>query len=593
MTLIPTGNGPAVLFLALATLAFGGATAAIARVEADERAALSSRRGRSLNTVIVSGPGERIHLGAGVAFSFSSNQARSRFQCRLDSAGWRACKSPSRFADLGVGGHRFSVRARAGRGLYDRSPAISAFEVVASPLDRQRPPTLVPGAVPAPAGPEDAEVLPSLFAADSVWTTPLAATTPIDPASPQMIGVLLDRIDAEQRAGGGPSLSIWGRTSLYRVGPEQPRVSVFLDTGPWGDLLAARFEAGVPIPPGAQPVKGQDRSMAVWQPSTDSYWEFFHLEQNLHAPQFARSPTVSGGCFLLGGTYAYKLTTLNDDGETSAGTPPLKVQVPLGACVTIYWSPINGATGYRIYRGLNGAGLSQLTTVAGDRVSFLDDGSLVGDGTTPPVVNAATTPGEWHATFGGFISAASQSPGYYQDVKDLAGNTVQQSSWGAAATGLPLAGGLITKEDVERGRIDHALSLGLANGSADSILRAGTFAFPAQRSDGRSQDPSSIPEGARLILDPELEIDSLGLSPFAHMLAEAAQRFGMIVHDGSQGTAIYAEDPSPYVAAGGDNFYQPLIASNSTKAMRGFPWDELEVARMRLCTARPCAEEAP
>jgi hypothetical protein len=227
--------------------------------------------------------------------------------------------------------------------------------------------------------------------------------------------------------------------------------------------------------------------------------------------------------------------------------------------------------------------------VAADQTSFEDDGLLAPVGTLPPTANTAQTPGVWHATFGGFIPSVSTNPGYYQDVKDGEGNFIERSSWGASATGMPLAGGLITKEDVDRGQIDHALSLGLVNSGASSILRAGSFAFPAQRSDGGSTAADSIPEGARLRLDPSLEIDSLGLSPFVQMLAEAAQRYGMIVHEGSQATVIYAEDPAPYVAQGGANFYRPLIGWDSVRAMRGFPWADLEVVGMQLCSAGPCA----
>jgi len=549
-----------------------------------------------LNTGILSGPSGTVHLGTRVAFAFASNRARSRFQCRLDSARWKACRSPVLLSKLRAGRHSFSVRARE-NGSHDRSPAVRSFDVVdvvaaapggaAATEFEEQPPASDPE-VEADAGEGPVEGPATLFAPDSVWSTLVADPTPVDPGSSGMIGKLIAQIDAEREAEAGPSLGIWSRTSLYEVGPDQRRVPVFLDTGPWGDLLAARFSAGVPIPEGALPVRGQDHSMTVWQPSSDSYWEFFHMEQTLHPPQFSRLPTVSGDCVLFGGTYAYKITSLNDSGETSASVPPLEVRVPPGGCVTIYWSPIHGATGYRIYRGTNGSAVSHLATVSGDRTRFTDDGLVWGEGTPPPALNTAATPGEWHATYGGFIPEVSKSPGYYQDVKDVHGNIVQQSGWGASATGLPLAGGLITKEDIDRGRIDHALSLGLVNTSANSILRAGTFAFPAQRSDGRSPDPSSIPEGARLVLDPELDIASLDLSPFARMLAEAAQRYGMIVHDGSQATMIYAEDPSPYVAQGGVNFYRPLIGSNSTRAMRKFPWSDLQVVQMHLCTLRPC-----
>jgi hypothetical protein len=442
--------------------------------------------------------------------------------------------------------------------------------------------------VGTPTEPEP-PVSAGLFSGPGIWSTPLKADVPIDPHSPQLVARLLSQIESEQRGGGGPSLGLWGRTSVYEVGPDQPRVPVYLDTGPWGDSLAVRLRAGVPVPAGARPVIGQDHSMAIWQPSTDSYWEFFHMEQQLHAPQFSRSATVSAGCQLPAGNYFYKLTSLNSAGETTAGTPPLKVRVPAaGGCIKIYWSAISGAAGYRIYRGVSESQLRRLAAVGGTRTNFEDDGTLVPEDTAPPAANTAATPGEWHATYGGFVPSVSTSPGYYHDVSDGSGKLIEQWGWGAAATGMPLAGGLITKRDVERGRIDHALSLGLVNSPASSIIRAGAFAFPAQRSDGKSTAPDSIPEGARFMLDPALDLDALHLSRLTRMLADAAQRYGIVVHDGSLGTVIYAEDPSPYVGRGEANFYSPLIGSNSTRAMQDFPWSALRVAQMHLCTRGPC-----
>jgi hypothetical protein len=145
--------------------------------------------------------------------------------------------------------------------------------------------------------------------------TPLSATATVDPSSPRLVGALLERIAAEQAAATGPSLGTRSRTTLYRVPPGQARIPIFIDTGPWGDELAARAQAGVPVPEGAVPVEGQDHAMTVWQPSTDSYWEFSGLQHALHAPQFSRPPTISEGCVSAGGTYSYKLTSLTKGGE--------------------------------------------------------------------------------------------------------------------------------------------------------------------------------------------------------------------------------------------------------------------------------------
>jgi hypothetical protein len=439
---------------------------------------------------------------------------------------------------------------------------------------------------PPPLGGLPAEST-ELFGTGSVWGRTLSATTQIDPSSPSLIASLLRRVDAESEAQTGPVLGTKSRTSLYRVAAGQARVPVSLDTGPWGASLAARFLAGVPIPPGAAPVIGSDHAMAIWQPSTDSYWEFYLMQEALHGPQFARAPTASEGCGSLGGDYVYRLTSLNEVGESKADAMTA-IHVAAGSCVTLKWGPIDGATSYRIYRGAEGAPARYLATVTADQNGYTDDGSRHTNGVAPPGKSTAQTPGQWHASYGGFIPGVSQNPGYYQDLTDAPGSIVEQSTWGAAATGMPLAAGMITKADIDRGEIDHALSIGLDNSGADALLRAGAFAFPAQRSDGLSTAADSIPEGAHLVLDPGLDIGALGLSPIVKMLAEAAQRYGMIVHDGSLGTVIYAEDPTPYIARGEPNFYTPWIGQNTTRTLARFPWKDLEVATMKLCSSGPC-----
>jgi hypothetical protein len=199
------------------------------------------------------------------------------------------------------------------------------------------------------------------------------------------------------------------------------------------------------------------------------------------------------------------------------------------------------------------------------------------------------TPGQWRAAYGGVIRGVSQSPGYYRDRLDASGAVIEKSGWGSSATKMPVAAGLLTKADLERGRIDHALSFGVPNSDdATSIIRSGAFAYPAQDSDGRATQPGSIPEGARLRLDPDYDVNQLS-NPVVRMLAVAAQDYGMILHDGSGGVVIYAEDPAPYAGTAEANFYEDYAGPRPAKIATQFPWDHLQVVRMRLCTSRPCA----
>ena len=110
-------------------------------------------------------------------------------------------------------------------------------------------------------------------------------------------------------------------------------------------------------------------------------------------------------------------------------------------------------------------------------------------------------PSGWQAGWGGAMLHASSSAGVY-DSEAWPGAT---RFWGASASSLSIAGGLITFEDLQQGRIDHALSLSIPN------VRAGVYSSPAQRGDGKSPNLLSLPEGAHLRLDPSLDLNGLRL----------------------------------------------------------------------------------
>jgi hypothetical protein len=79
-------------------------------------------------TTIDSGPSGPIATAA-ATFAFSSDLPGS-FQCRLDAGDWAACASPQEYGDLAEGPHSFEVRADAGGGNVDPTPAVAGFSVV-------------------------------------------------------------------------------------------------------------------------------------------------------------------------------------------------------------------------------------------------------------------------------------------------------------------------------------------------------------------------------------------------------------------------------------------------------------------------------
>ena len=142
---------------------------------------------------------------------------------------------------------------------------------------------------------------------------------------------------------------------------------------------------------------------------------------------------------------------------------------------------------------------------------------------------------------------------------------------------MSIAGGLITFEDLERGEINHALAISTPN------IRSGVYASPAQRCDGKSTSPLSLPEGAHLRLDPSLNLASLHLPRLTLMIAKAAQQYGIFVRDRAPNiTAFYAQDPVP---TGTDPYTGPqgyFEGKFPRELLAAFPWSHLELLKMDL-----------
>ena len=79
-------------------------------------------------TTITSGPTGTIAT-SNATFAFTSSEAGSTFQCRLDSAAWSGCSSPKTYSGLADGAHSFYVRATDQAGNADPTPASRSFTV--------------------------------------------------------------------------------------------------------------------------------------------------------------------------------------------------------------------------------------------------------------------------------------------------------------------------------------------------------------------------------------------------------------------------------------------------------------------------------
>jgi len=102
------------------------------------------------------------------------------------------------------------------------------------------------------------------------------------------------------------------------------------------------------------------------------------------------------------------------------------------------------------------------------------------------------------------------------------------------AAGVPTIAGLIMRDEIVAGGIEHKLSF------ASSAVALQQFIFPpACWTDGPI--PGGIPEGAVVQLDPALDLGGLPLSRTGMIIARAWQKYGAVCVDGAGGNVVYAE----------------------------------------------------
>lgn len=178
----------------------------------------------------------------------------------------------------------------------------------------------------------------------------------------------------------------------------------------------------------------------------------------------------------------------------------------------------------------------------------------------------------WQARWGGAMDSASSDSGVYGPEAWPGAS----QDWGVSATSLSVAGGLITLEDLELGQINHALAIAVPN------TREGEYASPAHRTDGYSTAPLSLPEGAHLRLDPNLDLASLHLPRLTLMMAEAAQRYGIFVRDSAANVAFVAQDPTPTGTDPYTGAHGYFEGKSPQQLLASFPWRYLQLLKMEL-----------
>jgi hypothetical protein len=109
----------------------------------------------------------------------------------------------------------------------------------------------------------------------------------------------------------------------------------------------------------------------------------------------------------------------------------------------------------------------------------------------------------------------------------------------ARASGFPLIAGLILRDEIRAGRIDHALVF------AYDHCRGGWFVPPASTAQVATpaiNETTGIPMGGRIQLDPAWDVEHSSLSRSGKIIARALQLYGAFCGDFAGANVIYAEN---------------------------------------------------
>jgi len=141
---------------------------------------------------------------------------------------------------------------------------------------------------------------------------------------------------------------------------------------------------------------------------------------------------------------------------------------------------------------------------------------------------------------------------------------------GAAQTGagVPRIAGVVRTFEIEQGHIPHALAFSTTNACE------GTFRYPASKTDGGSGRADCIPEGARIQLDPQVDVAAIpGIAPGELAVARALQTYGAYAMDnGGAKMAFIFETPSP-----GEDTYTAAGLDHDFFRLQHIPWQNLRV----------------
>jgi len=150
-----------------------------------------------------------------------------------------------------------------------------------------------------------------------------------------------------------------------------------------------------------------------------------------------------------------------------------------------------------------------------------------------------------------------------------------QHAGGAVAAGFSGMGGVVRPEEIAQGHIDHALSVMVPNPKVG-------YVGPASATDGTNTRPYAIPEGARIQLDPNFDVDTQSWPAWKKVLAKALQRYGAYVSDNGGTVAFYGQTD---VNAG--NMTWASFGVPKDAPLSDLPWGRIWVLNLKSVPASP------
>lgn len=179
----------------------------------------------------------------------------------------------------------------------------------------------------------------------------------------------------------------------------------------------------------------------------------------------------------------------------------------------------------------------------------------------------------WLAHFDVRSKQWSAGSAFLQDLNGAGANCSQgEHCNGPVAAGFSLLAGVVRPSEFRKGEIDHALALTVPRTRADFI------ACPATHTDGSTNSASAIPEGARIQLDPQFDVNSQSWPEWKKIIARALQRYGAYVVDTGGSVAIRGiADMNSYEGSWAS------VRVSISPTLSDLPWNKMRVLKITSC----------